>query len=40
MLKFERFTVQRTYKNCVLNLGEQQTFQNWTQNGVVYRQGF
>jgi len=40
MLKFERIAVQRTDKICVLHHGEQQTFRDGTQDGVVYRQGF
>jgi len=40
MLKFVRVAVQPTIKICVLNHGEQQTFQGGTQDGVVYGQEF
>ena len=40
MLKFVRVAVQRTYKFCIHNHDEQETFRDGTQYGVVYRQGF
>ena len=38
MLKFVRVEVHRTDKIFVLDHGEQQTFRDGTQDGVVYRQ--
>ena len=40
MLKFVRVAVQRTVEICIIINGEQQTFRDVTQDGVVYRQGF
>jgi len=40
MLKFVRIAATRTVKICVLNNGEQQTFRDGTQDGVIYGQGF
>ena len=40
MLKYLRVAVKRTVKICVLNHGEQETFRDGTQDGVVCKQGF
>ena len=40
MLKFVWIAVQRTVKIYILNHGEQQTFRDGTQDGVVYGQRF
>jgi len=40
MLKFVRFAVKRTFKISILYHGEQQTFWDGTQDGIVNIQGF